>query len=229
MPGCNRSDGPDRAPRGANTPGPGAGDTPTERETMDQTLTTHVHPRRRRRIAALLALALVSGSLGAGALSLAVFTDSEAVTGNAFATGSIDLATDKTEALFNVPAMIPGDVVIEQLIVSNEGARSLRYAMTTTVDSGTDLATALELTIKKESTSCAAFDGDVVMTTKTLATSAFGSSAQGAQAGDRTLAGGAYEVLCFRAELPIGAAPSLASSSAVVTFTFDAEQTDNNP
>ena len=65
---------------------------------MDNAAPTHAHARGRRRLAGLLGLALVSGSLGAGALSLAIFTDSQAVTGNAFATGTIDIATTPATA-----------------------------------------------------------------------------------------------------------------------------------
>ena len=64
---------------------------------MDTIATTHGHPRRQRRLATLLGLALVSGSLGAGALSLALFTDSQAVTGNAFATGTIDISMHRDD------------------------------------------------------------------------------------------------------------------------------------
>ena len=42
---------------------------------MNVTAPTHGHPRRQRRPATLLGPALVSGSLGAGALSLALFTE----------------------------------------------------------------------------------------------------------------------------------------------------------
>ena len=76
---------------------------------MDLTApTTHGHPRRQRRLATLLGLALVSGSLGAGALSLALFTDSQAVTGNAFTTGTIDISTTPATAFSIGCALILG-------------------------------------------------------------------------------------------------------------------------
>jgi hypothetical protein len=196
---------------------------------MDQTAPTHAHPRRRRRFAVLLALALVSGSLGAGALSLAYFTDTQAVTGNAFATGTIDISTTPATALFGVSNMMPGDTTTQPLVVTNAGTGSLRYAMATSVVSGPALAGQLQLTVKTLGTSCAAFDGTTVVTAGALSAAAIGSNVQGPQAGDRTLAGGASETLCFRAVLPSSTGDTFQNTSTSVTFTFDAEQTANNP
>jgi hypothetical protein len=195
---------------------------------MDQTASGHVHPRRRR-FAALLALAIVSGSLGVGALSLAIFTDSQAVTGNAFATGTIDISTAPATALFNVAGMMPGDTDTQALVVTNAGTGSLRYSMSTSVVNGVPLAGELQLTIKTLGTSCAAFDGTTVATAGPLGSAAFGSNVVGNQAGDRTLVGGSSETLCFMAELPWATDTTFQGTSTTVTFTFDAEQTANNP
>ena len=105
---------------------------------MNTTAATHGHPRRQRRLATLLGLALVSGSLGAGALSLALFTDSQAVTGNAFATGTIDISTTPATALFSVPTMMPGDTSSQSIVVNNAGTGALRYAISTAIVSGPD-------------------------------------------------------------------------------------------
>ncbi len=196
---------------------------------MDQTALAHGHPRRRRRFAVLLALALVSGSLGAGALSLALFTDSQAVTGNAFATGTINISTTPATALFGVSNMMPGDTTTQSLLVQNAGTGSLRYAMATSIVTGPALAGQLQLTVKTLGTSCAAFDGTTVVATGALGAAAIGSNVQGPQAGDRTLAGGASETLCFRATLPLATTDTFQNTTTSVTFTFDAEQTANNP
>ncbi len=197
---------------------------------MDQTTPAHAHGRRRRRrLAALLALALVSGSLGAGALSLAIFTDSQAVTGNAFATGTISISTTPATALFSVSNMLPGDTTTQPLLVQNTGTGALRYAMGTAVVTGPALAAQLQLTVKTLGTSCTAFDGTTVVTAGALSAAAIGSNVQGPQAGDRTLAGGGSETLCFRATLPLSTDDTFQNTSTSVTFTFDAEQTANNP
>lgn len=185
--------------------------------------TAHTHPRRRRRLAALLVLALVSGSLGASALSLAIFTDSQAVTGNAFGTGSIDISTSPATALFDVTAMLPGDTNEQTLDVDNDGSGALRYSISTAVDSGAALAAQLQLEIFAGATctGTALYSG-------ALDAAAVGDALQGADDGDRELAGGATETLCFKATLPLETDDTFQNASAVVTFTFDAEQVANN-
>ena len=46
---------------------------------------------------------------------------------------------------------------------------------------------------------------------------------------DRVLAAAGTEVLCFYVSLPIGAGNTLQGATTTTTFTFDAEQTANNP
>jgi len=191
---------------------------------MDTMTPPHEHPRRRRRLAALLALALVSGSLGAGALSLAIFTDSQAVTGNAFSTGTIDISTTPATALFSVSNMMPGDTSSQAIQVNNAGTGALRYAISTAVVSGAPLAAQLRLEIFAGATctGTALYSG-------ALNAAAVGSAAQGANTGDRALAGGTNESLCFKATLPLSTDNTFQNTSTSVTFTFDAEQTANNP
>jgi hypothetical protein len=184
----------------------------------------HAHPRRRRRLATLLGLALVSGSLGAGALSLAIFTDSQAVTGNAFATGTVDISTTPATALFNVTAMMPGDSSSQTIQVNNAGSGALRYAISTSVVTGPALAGQIQLDVYAGAT-CSG----TALYSGVLGSAAVGSSAQGASAGDRTLVGLANETLCFKATLPLATGNSFKNTSTDVTFTFDAEQTANNP
>ena len=186
--------------------------------------------RRRRRGLLVLLLALSLGSVGAGAFSLALFTDSSAVGANAFTTGTIVLGANPATALLTASAMMPGDTVSGSLVVSNTGTGQLRYAMSSasTNADGKNLRDQLSLTVKTLGTSCAAFDGTSLYS-GTLSAAAFGSNAQGAQAGDRTLAAGANETLCFQATLPIGTGNAFQGASTTTTFTFDAEQTANNP
>ena len=64
----------------------------------------------------------------------------------------------------------------------------------------------------------------------TTGTSAiWGSPVQGAQAGDRVLAAGANEVFCVNVTLPLAATNASQGATTTATFTFDAEQTANNP
>ncbi len=56
-----------------------------------------------------------------------------------------------------------------------------------------------------------------------------GSPAQGFQAGDRTLAASASDVLCFLVSLPLSTGNSFQGLTTTPTFDFAAEQTKNNP
>ena len=70
------------------------------------------------------ALALFGvGLLGllAGLSSLAIFTDSAAVDGNSFTTGTVDISTAPTTALVTFSNMAPGDQVTNPLVVTNAG------------------------------------------------------------------------------------------------------------
>ena len=113
------------------------------------------------------------------------------------------------------------------MTIANAGTAQLRYAMSTTAT--TALGAALQLTVKTQGTSCAAFDGTTVLAATSLSGAAIGSNTQGAQAGDRTLAAASNEVLCFRVSLPLTSGNTLQGLTSAVTFTFDAEQTANNP
>ena len=184
----------------------------------------HRSRRRRRGVLALL-LGLTTLSLGAGMFSLAIFTDTDDA-GGSFQAGTVDIESSPTVA-FTVTDMVPGDAVTQALTVANTGTAPLRYALSTVA---TDpLGDALTLEIRTLGTSCAAFDGSVVLATTVLDGAAVGSSAQGAQAGDRTIAAAGSDVLCFRVALPIATGDALQGTTAAVTFTFDAEQTANNP
>ncbi len=180
-------------------------------------------PRRRGALALLLGLTVVS--LGAGMFSLAVFTDSAASSGT-FASGTIDITSTPTVA-FTVTSMVPGDTNTQALTIANAGTAALRYALSSLATN--TLGDTLTLTIRTQGTSCAAFDGTVVLAATALDGAAVGSPTQGAQTGDRDLAAAASEVLCFRVSLPLATGNTLQGQSSSVTFTFDAEQSANNP
>jgi camelysin-like metallo-endopeptidase len=196
----------------------------------DMTIEHQIERRRKRRrgIVALLA-ALAALTLGAGSFSLAQFTDQDTSTWS-FTAGSIDIDAEATVGAA-VSGMMPGDSVTDDLLVSNLGTQSLRYAMTTAATGA--LGSALQVEVRGvdvDTVGCGSFDGaPIIAAGTTLNGAAFGSNAQGFNAGDRTLAGGASETLCFRATLPLSASTTLQGASSTATFTFDAEQTVNNP
>jgi hypothetical protein len=184
---------------------------------------TRLTRAQRLGLAALLGLTAVS--LGAGTMSLAIFSDTAASTGT-FTSGTIDITSSPTVA-FTVAAMVPGDATTQALTISNAGTASLRYSMTSAATNA--LGGSLNLTVRTLGTSCAAFDGAMVVASAPLDGALIGSAVQGGQAGDRTLAAATNEVLCFRVDLPLATGNALQGAMSDVTFTFDAEQTANNP
>jgi hypothetical protein len=182
-------------------------------------------PRPRRRGILVLLLALTTLSLGAGVFSLAIFTDTAASTGT-FASGTIDIASSPA-VLFTIGPMVPGDTSTQALTITNSGTAQLRYSLATTATN--TLGDTLTLAIRTQGSSCAAFDGTTVLAATALDGATFGSPTQGSDTGDRTLAAAASEVLCFRVALPLATGNALQGASSSATFTFDAEQTANNP
>ena len=193
----------------------------------------------------ILVLLIAIGGLAAvlGTASQAIWTDTDAVGTNSFATGSVSLTTSPTSAIWTaVTGAAPGDVSgTGSLTVTNAGTMELRYAVTGANTDAT-LAAGMNLRIGLRGGAGCDFpyhNADGTTTTLTDDTQLFagalntaaliGSNAQGAQAGDRTRAASASEVLCFAVVLPSNASNTLQSLSNTTTFTFDSEQTANNP
>jgi hypothetical protein len=196
---------------------------------MDTQLTDRQVERRRKRRRGIVALlgAVSILTIGAGSISLAQFTDSDSSTW-AFTTGTIDINSNPA-VLAAVSGMMPGDASTQALTISNDGSGDLRYAMS--VAATNVLGTALQLTVKAEDAGggCAAFTGASVLAATTLNGAGFGNAAQGIDVGDRNLTAGTNEVLCFRVSLPLSTGDAMQGASSTATFTFDAEQTANNP
>lgn len=194
-------------------------------------------------IVGLTALTVTSIS-AATMFSLALFTDQE-TDDSTFTTGTIVLDPTKIDAMdLTSAAMMPGDTKTSSVTVENDGTAQLRYAVSqasTNADTK-DLRSSLLLVVKTADTGGGTdfgTDGDYCddATGTTLRASAamgasgnlVGDPTQGSQSGDRTLAAAANEVLCFYVSLPLSAANSLQGATTTTTFTFDAEQTANNP
>ena len=191
-------------------------------------------------LVALMAIGGLAALLGAA--SQAIWTDSDAVGGNDFATGSISLTTSPTSAVWTaVTDQVPGDTATGSLTVTNAGTAELRYAVTgsntdATLSAGMNLRVALKVGAgcdfpyhNTDGTTTALTDDTELFAGLLNVAALVGSNAQGNQAGDRTLAAAATEDLCFAVVLPLSAANSLQSLSNTTTFTFDSEQTSNNP
>ncbi len=197
-----------------------------------------------RKLIAIGLTAVAAGSLAIGTMFTgAIFTDQQ-TDNSTFTTGTIALDAAKIAAMdLTTSGMMPGDTSTSSVTVQNDGSAQLRYAVSqssTNTDSK-NLRTALNVVVKTADTGGGtdfASDGNYCddATGTTLHASAalgatgnlVGDPTQGAQAGDRTLAGSASEVLCFYVSLPLSTSNTYQGASTVTTFTFDAEQTANN-
>ncbi|MEI7743764.1 MAG: TasA family protein [Chloroflexota bacterium] len=194
---------------------------------MSQVVLDDTTNRRNKRRRALLAILLGSSiaTLGAGTLSLAVFTDSRAATGS-WTTGTVILGVSPATA-FTATGILPGDSGSQTITVSNTGTGALRYAVSSAATNadGKGLATQLAMTVKAGA--CPGAGANLY--SGALGATALGSNVQGAQTGDRSVAAGATDLLCFAWSFPLASGNTYQSAATTATFTFDAEQTANNP
>jgi hypothetical protein len=161
----------------------------------------------------------------------AYFTDTDAIAGNTFTSGSVNLSATPTTSAITMAGMAPGDRVTAPITVSNTGTLPLLYAVSS-VTTEDVVAAQLELTIKTGVTTCSnagfATDGVAVYSAgdlgSTTGTKLIGDSAQGPQAGDRALAASASEVLCAQVVLPTTTDNTFQNKSTTATLTFNAEQ-----
>lgn len=120
--------------------------------------------------------------------------------------------------------LVAGDSFDAQLEIVDSGSLDLRYAMTSSASGSADLASTLQVAVRtKTSNACSVRDGSTLYSGP-LSGAAIGDPTYGAQAGDRTLASGGSESLCFAVTLPTSATSTVAAQSVSATFDFLAEQ-----
>jgi spore coat-associated protein N len=190
-------------------------------------------------LAGLSVLALVSA--GSGALTVALFTDAENIPAT-FSAGTVVLDDARIGSLvLTATSLRPGNTITDDVVVENDGSAQIRYALTTssTNTDAKNLRGVVTLTVKTidvttPAAPCDQFDGTTTIVPATVlfngtTSVGFGNPASGAQAGDRTLAVGGNETLCFRVTLPSSVSDAYQAATTTTTFTFTAEQTANNP
>jgi predicted ribosomally synthesized peptide with SipW-like signal peptide len=196
---------------------------------------------KRKSILLTVGAALTVASIGIGAVSMAVFTDTETVDAT-FTSGTIILDETKINALtLTNTNLMPGDVVTGSVDVENDGVNELRYSLNTTTTDGSSpngeaLSSALIVEVRPIDattpvTKCNEFDGiPALQASEVLGASnvMFGSISPTVGTGDVVVAAGATHVLCIRISLPIATDDTFQGATAVTTFTFNAEQTENN-
>lgn len=169
----------------------------------------------------------------------AVFVGQDVVPSNGFSTSTLNLTVSPTSALASFSNMSPGDQVTAPLVVTNPpGGATLRYAITVNATNadGKDLRKQIRLVIRTgdsgSPSSCTAFTGTELSTGPLSGDASgrvLGNSGQGTHPGDRVLAAGVSETLCFRMELPISTPNSYRTAATTATFNVIAEQTANIP
>jgi hypothetical protein len=193
--------------------------------------------RRRRFVATagIVGLAFVGiGQLATGAL----FQDAASATVS-YASGNVAIQANGSSATTLAAAtnLAPGDVVYRAVTVSNSGSLDLRYAITGQTTTETKaLSTVLRYTVYSGVGTAACNAGNMTGGTPiasniaigTASSPVVGSSAAGADPGDRPLVAAASEPLCVAMTLPLATTSTYASATATVQLTFDAEQTKNN-
>ena len=190
-----------------------------------------------RKLAATIAILALLATLSAFiAQTVLTGSTSTSVRSSTFSPGTVDISNTPASTLITFGNMAPGDSTTESLVVSNIGTLELRYAMITsaTDPDGEVLRDQLQLTIRTIDVTtpaipCDDIDGTLLYgPAGALSAGAIGSNAPGAQAGDRVLAAGASETLCFRVDLPLATGNAYQNATTTATFTFDAEQTANS-
>jgi hypothetical protein len=189
-----------------------------------------------RRLRRSILVALLSGGSVSVLLVSALYTDVTSIPTNTFTIGTLDISSSPTSAAITATGMSPGTTTVSSLQVLNSGSLALRYAIRSTTTENT-LAGQLDLTVKSGVSSCTTSgfgsSGTVIYGPgdlgNTTGLALVGSSTQGAQAGDRTLAASANETLCLQVSLPSYAGTTSQNSSTTATIDLIAEQTTNNP
>lgn len=194
-----------------------------------------------KRLSLMVVTGVAIASIAGGAVSLAVFTDTESVDAT-FTSGSIILDATKIDALnLSLGAnWVPGDSVTGSVDVENDGGNELRYSLNTATTSvagpnGGVLNAALTVEVRTVDTTtpltkCNDFDGTVLHASGVLGASTimFGNPSATIGTGDRTVAAAATDVLCIKVALPLATGDTFQGATATSTFTFNAEQTANN-
>ena len=194
---------------------------------MDQlaSAATAVGRTNRRRVMLAIVLGSSLAAVGAGAMTLAQFTDSDTSTGS-WTSGTLILGVSPATA-FTATNIMPGETANQTLVVSNTGTGAARYSLSTSATNTDTKGLAAQMTLLIQAGTCASPGATIY--TGALGTAAFGSSAQGAQAGDRTVAAAASDSLCFTWALPLASGNAFQAAATTATFTFASEQTANNP
>lgn len=192
--------------------------------------------RIRLRIAILVGLLLVLvGAASASAVSLTL-----PGAGQVAHAGEDGRLTIGERRPLSIPAgnHSPGASVRSRQVVVNDQRQTLRYALTSTSTDGDGKAIrdVVHVTIRTAdlgsdaAATCDGFDGSILYDGPLgAATASFGDVEMGSQSGDRLVARGQRETLCFEIGLPLDASNEYQGATTSTTWTIVTEQEAGNP
>jgi hypothetical protein len=192
--------------------------------------------RVRLRIAILLGSLLVLGV----AASASAFSLTFPGAGRAAHPGESRGLAVGEERTLGIPAAggNPGETIRSRQVVVNADNQSLRYAVTSasTDDDRKGVRDILRVTIRTadhasgSAATCDRFDGSLLYDGPLGASTAgVGDARMGGQSGDRVLAAGQRETLCFEITMPIETGNEYQGATTFTTWTIAAEQEAGNP
>lgn len=203
---------------------------------------SRITARQLRLGAASVALVGLSAVSLTNLASSALLTDSRTAGPATVTSGNVALTLGSTSfSNFAATASAPGDAKYTVLTITNGGTLQMRYSATVNWSASNALTQAMQFGVIKIASAGATCDGTLGWTTAVdnttylakdvtasgTSVALFGSSAAGAQTGDRTLAASASEYLCVR-ELEPSSYSTNSVLSSDLSLTFNAEQTANN-
>ena len=194
---------------------------------------------RRRRFVATAAIAGLA-FVGLGQLTTSALFEDSAAASVSMASGDVEIEANgaASTTLTAASGLAPGDTVYRAVAVTNAGSLDLRYAVTAQTTSQTkSLSDVLRYSVYTGIAAASCNAAGVSAATPAVSNVAIGtavspllgSTAPGAQSGDRPVAAGAgADNLCVGITLPLATTSAYAAADASVELTFNAEQTRNN-
>lgn len=191
---------------------------------------------RPKTTAVFLAFALL---LAGGAAAVSAAPDLFAATGQTGGSNGARGVEGGDRITLNIPigGLAPGATIRGRHVVANTSGQSLRYALSSSSvnGDGKSLRDVVRVTIKTADLSsgsaatCDANDGATLYSGRLGATSAgFGDPRIGGHAGDRLLAAGQRETLCFEIEMPLDAGNEFQGAVTASVWTIATEQVGGN-
>ena len=192
--------------------------------------------RRHRKTSFFLAFALL---LVGGAAAASAATDLLPATGQTGGPNGARGVEGGDRVTLDIPigGLEPGVATRGRHIVANTSGQPLRYALSSSSvnGDGKGLRDVVRVTIKTadpssgSAGSCESFDGSTLYSGRLGATAAgFGDPRIGGHAGDRVLAPGQSEALCFEIEMPLDAGNEFQGAVTASVWTIATEQVDGN-